>query len=465
MTTYTFPKDFFWGTASSGPQTEGRFDGDGKGDNIWDYWFSKEPERFFNQVGPDKTSYNYLRYKEDVELMTKTGHNSFRTSIQWSRLIPDGVGEVNEKAVAFYNDYIDELIAHGITPFINLYHFDMPMALQEKGGWLNRETVDAYVRYAKICFDLFGDRVKYWFTHNEPIVPVEGGYLYDFHYPNEKNLKHAIQVGFNEALASSLAIKAYHESQDGQIGIILNLTPSYPRDEKNAEDVKAARIADAFFNRSFLDPAIKGEYPEDLIAIVKDLDMIPQHTSEDLKTIKDNTIDLLGINYYQPRRIKAKENPADIDPNCPMPEDYFDYYDMPNKKMNPYRGWEIYEKGIYDILINVRDHYGNIPCYISENGMGVEGEERYINANGQIEDDYRIDFIKDHLRYLHQAIQEGANCLGYHLWTCMDNWSWTNAYKNRYGLIAVDLDKEGKRTIKKSGYFFKTLAEQNGFSD
>ena len=148
-----------------------------------------------------------------------------------------------------------------------------------------------------------------------------------------------------------------------------------------------------------------------------------------------------------------------------MPDDFFDYYDMPNKKMNPYRGWEIYEKGIYDIMINVRDNYGNIPCYISENGMGVEGEERYINANGQIEDDYRIYFIKDHLRYLHQAINEGANCLGYHLWTCMDNWSWCNAYKNRYGLIAVDLDQQGKRTIKKSGYFFKELSDKNGFED
>ena len=148
-----------------------------------------------------------------------------------------------------------------------------------------------------------------------------------------------------------------------------------------------------------------------------------------------------------------------------MPDDFFDYYDMPNKKMNPYRGWEIYEKGIYDIMINVRDNYGNIPCYISENGMGVEGEERYINANGQIEDDYRIYFIKDHLRYLQQAINEGANCLGYHLWTCMDNWSWCNAYKNRYGLIAVDLDQQGKRTIKKSGYFFKELSDKNGFED
>lgn len=413
MTFLTFPKGFFWGTASSGPQTEGRFDGDGKGENIWDYWYNKEPEKFFNHIGPDKASYNYQYYKEDVQLMKATGHNSFRTSIQWSRLIPEGVGAVNPKAVDFYNSFIDELITNGIEPFINLYHFDMPMALQAKGGWLNRETVDAYVNFAKTCFDLFGDRVKYWFTHNEPIVPVEGGYLYNFHYPNEVNMKHAVQVAFHEMLAS----KAYHEKQDGKIGIILNLTPSYPRDENNPEDVKAAQIADAFFNRSFLDPAIKGEYP------------------------------------------------ADKDPQNPMPDDFFDYYDMPGKKMNPYRGWEIYEKGIYDIMMNVRDNYGNLPCYISENGMGVEGEERYINANGQIEDDYRIEFVKNHLRYLHQAIHEGANCLGYHMWTCMDNWSWNNAYKNRYGLIAVDLDKQGKRTIKKSGYFFKELSDKNGFED
>lgn len=465
MTFLTFPKGFFWGTASSGPQTEGRFEGDRKGENIWDYWYSKEPEKFFNHIGPDKASYNYQYYKEDVQLMKATGHNSFRTSIQWSRLIPEGVGAVNPKAVDFYNSFIDELIANGIEPFINLYHFDMPMTLQEKGGWLNRETVDAYVNFAKTCFELFGDRVKYWFTHNEPIVPVEGGYLYNFHYPNEVNMKHAVQVAFHEMLASSLAVKAYHESQDGKIGIILNLTPSYPRDENNPKDVKAAQIADAFFNRSFLDPAIKGEYPADLIALIKRLDMVPEHTSEDSQTIKENTIDLLGVNYYQPRRVKEKENPADKDPQNLMPDDFFDYYDMPNKKMNPYRGWEIYEKGIYDIMINIRDNYGNIPCYVSENGMGVEGEERYINTNGQIEDDYRIDFIKDHLRYLHQAIEEGANCLGYHLWTCMDNWSWCNAYKNRYGLISVDLDKKGKRTIKKSGYFFKELSDKNGFED
>jgi len=395
--------------------------------------------------------------------MKETGHTTFRTSIQWSRLFPQGKGEVNQKAVDFYNAYIDELIANGIEPFMNLYHFDMPMALQEKGGWLNRETVDAYVAFAQTCFTLFGDRVKKWFTHNEPIVPVEGGYLYQFHYPNEINMKHAVQVGFHETLASAKAIKVYHEMNlDGEIGIILNLTPSYPRDENDPEDVKAAQIADAFFNRSFLDPAVKGTFPEELVTIVKELDMVPAMEADDLQTIRENTIDLLGINYYQPRRIMKKESPID-EAKSPMPDDYFDNYDMPNKKMNPYRGWEIYEKGIYDILTNTRENYGNIKCYISENGMGVEGEERFVNADGVIEDDYRIEFVSDHLKYVHQAIQEGTNCVGYHMWTCMDNWSWTNAYKNRYGFISVDLNIDAMRTIKISGRCYKEVSDNNGF--
>lgn len=460
---YQFPAGFWWGSAASGPQTEGVFEGDGKGASIWDYWYQQEPEKFFNGVGPEKTSQVYTRYQEDIQLMKETGHTTFRTSIQWSRLFPQGKGEVNQKAVDFYNAYIDELIANGIEPFMNLYHFDMPMALQEKGGWLNRETVDAYVAFAQTCFTLFGDRVKKWFTHNEPIVPVEGGYLYQFHYPNEINMKHAVQVGFHETLASAKAIKVYHEMNlDGEIGIILNLTPSYPRDENDPEDVKAAQIADAFFNRSFLDPAVKGTFPEELVTIVKELDMVPAMEADDLQTIRENTIDLLGINYYQPRRIMKKESPID-EAKSPMPDDYFDNYDMPNKKMNPYRGWEIYEKGIYDILTNTRENYGNIKCYISENGMGVEGEERFVNADGVIEDDYRIEFVSDHLKYVHQAIQEGTNCVGYHMWTCMDNWSWTNAYKNRYGFISVDLANDTKRTVKKSGRWFKEVSDNNGF--
>ncbi|MGX6977869.1 glycoside hydrolase family 1 protein [Vagococcus elongatus] len=463
MVEYKFPKDFWWGSAASGPQTEGTFDGDGKGENIWDYWFKEAPEKFFNQVGPADTSQVYHTYKEDIQLMKETGHNTYRHSIQWSRLFPEGTGEVNQVAVAYYHNLIDELIANDIEPFMNLYHFDMPMALQEKGGWMNRETVDAYVHFAKTCFELFGSKVKKWFTHNEPIVPVEAGYLYQFHYPAEINMAHAIQVGYHEMLSSAKAIKVYREmNQDGQIGIILNLTPSYPRDENNPEDVKASVIADAMFNRSFLDPSIKGEFPSELVEIVKELDMMPEIQEDDLKIIKENTIDLLGINYYQPRRVKAKETPVDHE-HGPMPDDFFDNYEMPGRKMNPHRGWEIYEKGIYDILINVRDNYGNIPCYISENGMGVEGEEKFRNAEGVIEDDYRIEFVSEHLKYVHQAIEEGANCLGYHMWTCMDNWSWLNAYKNRYGFISVELDKDYKRSIKNSGRWFKKVSDNNGF--
>ncbi|PAE19148.1 6-phospho-beta-glucosidase [Bacillus sp. 7504-2] len=459
---YRFPKGFWWGTAASGPQTEGAAAVDGKGKNIWDHWYEIEPNRFFDGVGPDKTSQFYYKYKDDILLMKESGHNSFRMSIQWSRLIPEGRGEVNQKAVEFYNNVINEMIAHGIEPFVNLFHFDMPLKLQEIGGWTNRETVAAYVKYAQTCFELFGDRVKYWFTHNEPIVPVEGGYLYDFHYPNEVDFGKAVQVAFHSILASAKAIQAYRKlKQDGKIGIILNLTPSYPRSQ-NSADLQAAKLADAFFNRSFLDPSVKGEFPRELIQILKDEGFLPKIMSGDLAIIKENTVDLLGVNYYQPRRVKAKENLPN--PNAPfMPERFFDHYEMPGRKMNPHRGWEIYEKGIYDILTNLRENYGNIECFISENGMGVEGEEKFRDQNGMIQDDYRIEFIQEHLKWVHKALEEGANVKGYHLWTFMDNWSWSNAYKNRYGLVSVNLNKDGERTIKKSGQWFKSVSEHNGF--
>ncbi|MGF9970804.1 aryl-phospho-beta-glucosidase [Bacillus sp. SJZ110] len=459
---YRFPKDFWWGSSASATQTEGAADRDGKGQNIWDYWFEKEPHRFFDHVGPEETSQFYDNYKEDIRLMKELGHNSFRMSISWSRLIPNGTGEINGKAANFYNNVIDELIANGIEPFVNLFHFDMPMALQKIGGWVNRETVDAYENYARTCFRLFGGRVKKWFTHNEPIVPVEGGYLYDFHYPNKVDFKEAVQVGFFTMLSSARAIQAYREmEQDGKIGIILNLTPSYPRSSHPA-DVKAGEIADAFFNRSFLDPSVKGEFPKELVDILKHEGFMPDYNAEDLDIIKKNTVDLLGVNYYQPRRVKAKEHLPN--PDAPfLPDRYFDPYVMPGRKMNPHRGWEIYEKGVYDILINLKENYGNIECFISENGMGVEGEERFRDEQGIIQDDYRIEFIKEHLKWIHRAIQEGSNVKGYHLWTFMDNWSWTNAYKNRYGFVSVNLEKDGERTVKKSGKWFKKVAEQSGF--
>ncbi|WP_368644689.1 glycoside hydrolase family 1 protein [Alkalibacterium putridalgicola] len=457
---YQFPKDFWWGSAASATQTEGSTNGI-SGATIWDRWYKEAPNRFFEGVGPDQTSDFYHRYKEDITNMKAIGHNSFRLSISWARLIPEGKGDVNDDAVRFYNEVIDELLNQGIEPFVNLYHFDMPIELQDIGGWENREVIEAYADYAKIAFDLFGDRVKTWFTFNEPIVPVEGGYLYDFHYPNVVDARRAIQVAYNTMIAHARAVKLYHEAQDGKIGIVLNLTPSYPRSQ-NPADLKAAHICDLFFNRSFLDPAVLGEYPDDLIELLEEHGQLPETKVDDKDLLKNNIIDILGVNYYQPRRVKAKEHLPN--PYAPfMPDWFFDNYEMPGRKMNVYRGWEIYEKGIYDIMINLKENYGNIDSFISENGMGVQNEERFIK-DGRIEDDYRIDFIKEHLKWLHKAAEEGCNVKGYHLWTFMDNWSWMNAYKNRYGFFSVDLET-GERTAKKSAEWIAEVSKQNGFND
>lgn len=457
---YKFPKNFWWGSASSATQMEGAYNIDGKEQNIWDYWYEIEPEKFHNNIGPYNTSNFYYKYKDDIKLMKNFSHNSFRFSISWSRLINEDQS-VNEDAVKFYNDVINTMIENDVEPFINLFHFDMPMYLQNIGGWENREVVTCYQNFAKKCFDLFGDRVKKWFTHNEPIVPVECGYLGHYHYPCVVDFKRAVQVGYHIMLSSSLAIMEYKKlNQGGKIGIIINLTPSYPRSNSD-EDLKASNIADLILNRSFLDTSVLGEFPGELIEFVKEQNLMPELTVEDLNVIKNNTVDLLGVNYYQPRRVKAKE--SKIEEGEPLtPESFFDFYDMPGKKINPHRGWEIYEKGIYDLAINIRDNYKNIPFFISENGMGVEGEEKF-KIDGKIEDDYRIEFISEHLKWAYKALEEGCNLKGYHLWTFMDNWSWLNAYKNRYGFIEVDINNDFKRTPKKSAYWFKELIENNGF--
>ncbi len=458
---FRFPDTFWWGSASSAPQAEGASLQGGKAPTIWDHWFAIEPNRFHQQVGPADTSTFYQHFRDDIALMQEIGHNSFRTSISWARLLPQGRGEPNPEAVRFYHAMLDELLARGITPFINLFHFDMPMSMQEQGGWESRKVVDAFAEFAATCFRLFGGKVKHWFTFNEPIVPVEGGYLYDFHYPNVVDFRRAATVAYHTMLAHTKAVQAYRaQGQDGQIGIILNLTPSYPRSQHPA-DLKAANIADLFFNRSFLDPAVKGEYPTELVALLREYDQLPASEPEDRALLAAGKVDLLGVNYYQPRRVKARSNA--VNPASPfMPEWFFDYYEMPGRKMNPHRGWEIYEKGIYDILVNLRDHYGNIPCFISENGMGVEGEEKFLGEQGQIQDDYRIAFIRDHLSWVHKGIGEGCQCLGYHLWTFVDNWSWSNAYKNRYGFVRLDL-ATGERRIKKSGEWFADVSRNGGF--
>lgn len=457
-----FPENFFWGSASSATQSEGASDLDGKGENVWDRWFDLEPYKFHNQVGPQKTSDFYNNYKEDIKLLKQTGHNSFRTSISWARLIPGGFGEVNQKAVDFYRDFFQRIKDEGISLFVNLFHFDQPIEIQDMGGWTSKEVVDHYVTYAKTCFELFGDLVDRWFTFNEPIVHVEMAYLYQHHYPMEVDPKKAIQAAYNTQLASAKAIEAFKEMRlDSKIGIVLNLTPAYPRSQ-HPNDLEAAYYADMFAIRSFLDPSVLGHYPNDLIKVIKQNNLLPDYTDQELAIIKNNSVEFLGVNYYQPLRVK--ENPYALKENAIFfPENYYLAHDMPGRQINKYRGWEIYPHAMYDIAINLRDNYNNIEWFISENGMGVEDEERF-RQDDQIKDDYRIEFFKDHLTYLHQAIEEGANCIGYQVWTFIDCWSWLNAYKNRYGLVELDLET-GQRRIKKSGEWFKQLSENNGFEN
>jgi len=454
-----FPNDFLWGAAASAPQTEGHSLLDGKSATTWDKWFEIAPEKFNQNQDPENTSNTYEMYKEDIRNMQAIGMNSYRTSISWARLLPDGK-TLNPKAVQFYRDYFQEMLNHGIEPIINLFHFDMPWWLMEKGGWENRESVDDFAYYAKTAFEQFGDLIHRWTTFNEPTVHIECGYLYGYHYPAIVDMKKAMQVGYHTLMAHEKAVKEFRNSgKTGKIGIILNVLPAYSR-SNSAEDLKAKRMSDLLSTRSFLDPVVLGKIPDELVELLKENELLPTVEDGDNEIIRLNTVDFVGINYYQPRRVQAP-----VEPNVPakMPEDLFAPYDWPDKKINPYRGWEIYPKALYDVAIMMRDQYKNIPWYVSENGMGVADEERFIGQDGMIDDQYRIDFIKEHLEQLHKGIEAGSNCFGYHMWTFVDCWSWLNGYRNRYGFYRVDLDNGYKRTVKKSGLWFKKLTENNGF--
>jgi 6-phospho-beta-glucosidase len=467
MVQYSFPKNFWWGAAASAPQTEGFHNKQHL--NVMDFWFKQSPGEFFDGVGPFTCNDFCIHYKEDIALAKAIGMNTLRTSIQWGRLIDNfETGSVNKDGLKFYDDLINTFLDNNITPIMNLFHFDMPIELFDKTkGWLGRETVEMFVKYAKTAFDLFGDRVKYWSVINEPIVQPEAGYLYGFHYPKRiGDGKDAVQIIYNLALATSKTIEVFRQSNafksGAKISTILNLTPTYTPTDSEA-DKKTREFVDDFFNNVFVESAVAGKFPQRLVEILKKDGVLWTGEPDDEKIMRDNTVDFLGVNYYHPRRVKARTSP--IQPEFSrqwMPDIYFEDWVMPNCRMNPYRGWEIYPKAIYDIATNLLNKYPNLPWFISENGMGVEGEAKFINKDNMVEDDYRIDFYKEHLTWLHKAIGEGSKCFGYHAWAAWDCWSWNNAYKNRYGYIAIDL-KNQKRTIKKSGYWLKETAAQNGF--
>lgn len=473
-----FPKDFLWGGASWATGSEGYRYIDGKSPDVWDDWFNREPYRFFNQNGPDNTLNIYKDYENYINQLVKLNHNSHRFSISWSRFIPNGTGDINPEAVTYYKNFISALKENGIQPIICLWHFDLPLCMAKIGGFESKEVVSYFVDYCKKVIDIFANDVAYFLVLNEVGVLPQGGYLYDFQPPNKIDFKASLQVGYNLLLAQANVVNYYHNQNcPGKIGTILNPNPVYPKDNEK-DNVDAAKFLDMIRERFYLDVSVKGELPNDWIDFCTTHNLLPEISEEELEILKQGTVDFLGVNYYQPCRVQApiegfvpswypKSDKMVASHKKPsknqiMPENFYSIYDMPGKIINHSRGWEIYPKGIYDTLMRLKNDYNNIPCYIGENGMGVENEEQFIK-NGTVQDDYRIKFHKEHLLWLHKAIEEGSNCFGYHVWSPTDIWSPVNAFKNRYGLVRFDLSTK-TYSIKKSGLWFSELCKSSSLT-
>ncbi|GAL20787.1 beta-glucosidase [Vibrio maritimus] len=354
---------------------------------------------------------------------------------------------------------IDTMLAKGIEPMFCLEHYELPAYLLDNyGGWSSPKVVDMFVHYAREVFRRYGHKVKHWFTFNEPIVVQTRVFLDAIRYPYEQDTNKWMVWNHAKNLATAKIVKAYREGgYDGKIGVVLNPEVTYPRSSA-AHDKRAAEVYDLFYNRVFLDPAIKGEYPEQLLTLLKGngIDFAP--SAEELAIIKNNTVDFIGANLYYPHRVKAPE--AEWPKHVPFhPKKYFSGFELPGREMNFSRGWEIDPAIVYDMAMRIKNDYGNIEWILSENGMGIENEVQFKDENGQIQDDYRIDFISRHLYHLLRAIEDGANCKGYMLWAFTDNVSPMNAFKNRYGLVEIDLDDNRNRRVKKSGQWYKALSE------
>lgn len=461
---YKVPKHFKIGANMPAWQVEG---GHGKLEghrHFPDLMYQAHPERWFEGYGPTRAIEHYDHYEEDIALLRQTGCQQIRFNIDWSRFIKDfETGEVNEAEAQHYEDVIACYLANGIEPIICLEHWELPAYYYEHyDGYASRKVIAMFVKYAEAVFQRYGTMVHQFYTFNEPIVIPQLCFMDGFWWPYVSDTKRAMNWIHGKILANAKVIKCYREMNlGGKIGIIINPAFIYERSKENPKDGEAKTVADALYWGAFMDTAIKGEYPKALLAMLEREDCMFAYEADDFETIREYTIDILGLNYYQPLRIKAPEyvwNEQSF-----HPKKYFSEWDMPGKRMNPYRGWEIYPKALYDAALRIRDDYGNIEWVVAESGMGVEGEDAYRDASGMIQDDYRIDYIKEHLAWLLKAVAEGCNCKGYWLFAGFDNCSPLNAFKNRYGLVEVDLQDNRKRRLKKSAYFYKKMIDEQMF--
>lgn len=460
MTKHIIPKDFFIGTSSSAWQIEG-IAGKKEGQESWaELFYETNPSLWHGGIGPQKASDFYHRYKEDISSMASINMNTFRFTIQWARFMKDPIkGIVDEDALAYYKDVVKTIKEKGMRPFISLEHWDIPAILLKKyNGWVGRETLDLYRIYAREVFKVFAEDVEYFFAFTEPNIPIDNGYMDKLWYPFKHDPKEAYQAHFHKTLATSYAAQElipYKAKYGCKLGAMIHATPVYARSGE-IRDVMAAYYADLLQVRIYLDPYLKGEYSSEYIEILNENNCMFTYQEGDFDSMKKYRIDILGTDYYFPIRVKARESEHD----GPFhPEKYYEKWVMPDRKFNSDRNWEIYEKAVYDLGLRIKNDYGNFPWFVSENGIGIEGEDRYRNSEGRIDDDYRIEFLKEHLKYALKAREDGSNCNGYLVWSFIDNLSAINAYKNRYGLLELNLETE-ERIPKKSAYWFKDFMEK-----
>ena len=455
------PENFILGAASSAWQTEGwQGKKDGQ-DSFIDSWYKEERFVWHEGYGPGVATRFMEKYQEDVDLMKEIHLTHYRTSINWSRFFVDYENLVVDEAYAQHiDDVVNALIEAGVEPMLCLEHYEVPTYLMKKyDGWSSKKVVELYASYARIAFERYGDRVKQWFTFNEPIVTQTRCYLDAIRWPHEQNTKKWMLWNFHKTLASAKAIEIYHAGNyGGRIGCILNPEMVYPR-SSSKEDQQAAHIYDLFYNQVYFGPMVLGHYPEELIQLCKKHDIYFYPTVEELATIQENTCDFLGVNQYYPKRVKAPRFAWNA--NTPFhPEMYYEPFDLPGKQMNNSRGWEIYPEIMYDMAMYLQKNYGDIPWVVSENGMGRENEELFMDEQGIVQDDYRIEFISKHLEQLLRAVDAGANCEGYMLWAFTDCVSPMNAFKNRYGLVRIELNEQRSRSLKKSATWYRSLIDE-----
>src|SRR5688572_127559 len=437
-----FPNDFLWGVATSAYQVEGSPLADGAGPSIW-HRFSREPGMTVEGATGDVACDHYARYEEDIELMTDLGVGAYRFSTSWSRVLPKGRGRMNTKGLAFYDRLVDALLERDILPFITLYHWDLPLELENRGGWLNDDTAKWFGDYSDLMFRAFCDRVPYWMTINEPAVIMEKGYVLGVYAPGHRNAAEAPVVARNLLRAHGYSVQAYRDRGDGCIGIAVNIQPKYPATDSPA-DVAAARRANAWRNQQFLDAIVLGAVPAELP------EMFGREwrglSAEDVKII-NQPIDFIGLNYYT--RLVVSDDSQTLPTRAKR---------TVTPGSNTLIGWEIYPEGLTDTLLTLHNRYDGIPIYITE--CGAAFKDPIANGNDEVHDPDRVEFLRTHIQAAARAMEQGVDLRGFFVWSLLDNFEWNSGYTMPFGLYQVDFETQ-LRTIKSSGRFFSEIARSN----